>query len=63
MKFIFWIAGKELDAWRSKHVRLGGKMMESYVTNHIIGLWDIEMSCGCEDAMGHLKKRIESNNR
>jgi hypothetical protein len=38
MKFVFLIAGKELHAWRSKHVRLGGKMMEAYVTNRIIKL-------------------------
>lgn len=36
MKFVFLIAGKELNAWKSRHVRIGGKMMESYTTNRIV---------------------------
>jgi hypothetical protein len=29
----------------------------------IINLWELEMACGCEDAMGHLKERIKGENK
>lgn len=29
----------------------------------IIGLWDLEMACDCEEAMQHLKQRIEGDNK
>ena len=32
-----------------------------YATNDIIKLWEIEMGCDCEDAMRHLKQRIEES--
>jgi len=29
----------------------------------IINLWELEMACGCEDAMNHLKQRIKGENK
>jgi hypothetical protein len=29
----------------------------------IIKLWELEMTCDCEDAMGHLRQRIGGENK
>lgn len=31
--------------------------------DRIIKLWELEMACECEDAMGHLKQRIEGEKK
>lgn len=54
----FWLAGKELWAWRSASVRISRKMVVGYIH----GLWEKEMECSCEEAMQHLKERIEEFN-
>lgn len=37
-----------------------GELMER---GRIINLWELEMACGCEDAMGHLKELIKGENK
>ena len=47
----FWIAGKELWAWKNKNTRIVARMMESYTEQRIIKLLD-DWRCGHPDCDG-----------
>lgn len=61
MKLAFLIAGKELDAWRSKHNRIVAKMATSMTEGRIIKMLEPEVARHFElglDASAHYLQQL-----
>lgn len=59
----FWLAGKEIWAWKSKSNRMMARMTEAYVTNRIVKYLDDEQIWKSERQRETLLALIKEENK